>query len=99
MKEKGYAGMMSAISLILKVIGLIIGIAALFLLAWKVFGNSPASESIIIAVVSSLTALVCANIALTFKIVYKLGRMETDTKNIKGTMHALARDFRKHQQH
>ncbi len=87
---------MSAVSLLLKIVGLIIGITALFLIAWKVFGASPTSDSVIITVISLLTALICANIALNFKMMYKMGCMETDLKHIKKMTYAIARNLRKH---
>lgn len=57
------------------------------------------SESVIIFVVSVLTALVSAIIALLFNIIYKLGRLEGDTNNIKRMLFALIRDFKEFKNH
>lgn len=99
MNVEKYAKIMVWVSLILKVIGIFLGIATIFMLIWKVFGSSPTSDSMILVVISLLTALVCANIALTFKIVYKLGSVESDIKYIKRVLFALARDFKEFKNH
>ena len=96
MKRQVYMQFMSAISLILKIIGLFMGVVAISLLIWKVFGHSPTSESMILFIISLLTILVCANITLTFTVVYKLGKIESDTKNIRRMLYTLAKDFKNH---
>lgn len=99
MKNKNFAEAMSVLSLVLKVIGAITGILAVFLLIWKIFGHSPTFESVIIFIVSLLTALVCAIIALLFNVVYKLGRVEVEIVHIKRMLFALIKDFKEFRSH
>ena len=99
MKDKNFAEAMSIISLILKIAGAFLGIITVSLLIWKVFGHSPTSESVIVFVVSVLTALVSAIIALFFNIMYKLGRLEGDMAHIKRMLFALIRDFKEFRNH
>lgn len=94
MKYKNFAEAMSIVSLVFKIIGALLGLMAVFLLIWKVLGHSPTSESVIVFVVSVLTALVSAIIALFFNIMYKLGRLESDMTHIKSMLFALIRDFK-----
>ena len=94
MKEKNFAESMSIISLVFKIIGALLGLIAVFLLIWKVFGHSPTSESVIVSLISVLTALVSAIIALLFNMMYKFGKMESDISYIKRMMFALIKDVK-----
>jgi len=99
MNKEEWSKVMVYLSLALKIIGIFLGIATIIMLAWKVFGHSPTSESVILFVISILTTLVCALIVLAFNTMYKLGKIETEIKHIKRMMYALARDFREFKNH
>ena len=93
------AKIMAWVSLILKVVGIFLGIATIFMLIWKVFGKGPTSESVIIFSVSLVTALVSAVIVFLFNMMYKLGKIESDVGYTKRMVYALAKDFREFKNH
>lgn len=73
-----------------------VGLLSIYWIILKLTGHSPTEFQM-------LTALIVANIGLTFTIAvgvfYKLGKMSSDISFLKGQFSTLARDFKEHAKH